>query len=39
MEVICLDTKAFYALVEEVVVRIKGKEQGHQKDNWIPKMS
>ncbi|MEM9856519.1 MAG: helix-turn-helix domain-containing protein [Bacteroidota bacterium] len=34
MEVICLETKAFYALVEEVVKRIRDKEQVRQ-DKWI----
>ncbi|MGD1892645.1 MAG: helix-turn-helix domain-containing protein [Cyclobacteriaceae bacterium] len=34
MEVICLETKAFYALVEEVVKRIRDKEQIRQ-DKWI----
>ena len=34
MEVICLETKAFYALVEEVVQRIRDKEQ-IQQDKWL----
>ncbi len=34
MEVICLETKAFYALVEEVVKRIRDKEQ-IQQDKWL----
>ena len=34
MEVICLETEAFYSLVEEVVKRIKEKENIEQ-DKWI----
>jgi len=34
MEVICLQDEAFYALVEEVVQRIKEK-QNIQEDKWI----
>jgi hypothetical protein len=34
MQVICLEEAAFYALVEEVVARIKEK-QGIQHDKWI----
>ena len=34
MEVICLETEAFYSLVEEVVKRIKDKEN-IEKDKWI----
>lgn len=34
MEVICLETKAFYALVEEVVKRIRNKEH-IQQDKWL----
>lgn len=34
MQVICLEEAAFYALVEEVVQRIKEK-QGIQHDKWI----
>lgn len=34
MEVICLQDEAFYALVEQVVQRIKEK-QGIKEDNWI----
>ncbi|WKN45414.1 helix-turn-helix domain-containing protein [Tunicatimonas pelagia] len=34
MEVICLETKAFYALVEEVVKRIQDNEQ-IQQDKWL----
>ena len=34
MEVICLEDEAFYALLEQVVQRIKGKE-GIQEDKWI----
>jgi Helix-turn-helix domain len=33
MDVICLEDKAFYALVEEVVERIK--EKSHQQDLWV----
>ncbi|WP_062054313.1 helix-turn-helix domain-containing protein [Aquimarina longa] len=35
MEVICLETEAFYALVDEVVDRLKEKNQGHTQDKWI----
>lgn len=34
MEVICLQDEAFYALIEEVVQRIKEK-QNIQEDKWI----
>ena len=34
MEVICLEDEAFYALLEQVVQRIKGKE-GIKEDKWI----
>ena len=34
MEVICLEDKAFYALIEEVVQRIKEKQNIHE-DKWI----
>jgi Helix-turn-helix domain len=34
MEVICLEEEAFYALVEQVVQRIKQKE-GIKDDRWI----
>lgn len=34
MEVICLQDEAFYALVDQVVQRIKEK-QGVQEDKWI----
>jgi len=34
MEVICLEEKAFYTLVEEVVSRLKEKHN-HQEDKWI----
>lgn len=34
MEVICLEEKAFYALVEEVVQRLK-KEHGEEKEKWL----
>lgn len=34
MEVICLEDEAFYALVEQVVLRIKEK-QGIKEDKWI----
>ncbi|MBL7821439.1 MAG: helix-turn-helix domain-containing protein [Saprospiraceae bacterium] len=34
MEVICLEDKAFYALIERVVQRIKDKE-GIKEDKWI----
>ena len=34
MEVICLETEAFYSLVEEVVKRIKDNENIEQ-DKWI----
>lgn len=35
MEVICLDSEAFYALIDEVVERVKETEKGHTKDKWI----
>ncbi|HUM47657.1 MAG TPA: helix-turn-helix domain-containing protein [Chitinophagales bacterium] len=34
MEVICLEDKAFYALIEEVVERLKEKG-GDNEDKWI----
>ena len=34
MEVICLETEAFYTLVEEVVKRLKD-NQSDQQDKWI----
>ncbi len=34
MEVICLEDEAFYALVDQVVLRIKEKE-GIKEDKWI----
>jgi hypothetical protein len=34
MEVICIEDEAFYALVEQVVLRIKEKE-GIKEDKWI----
>ncbi len=34
MEVICLEDKAFYALVEQVVSRLK-EQTGQEKDKWI----
>ena len=34
MEVICLEDEAFYALLEQVVLRIKGKD-GIKEDKWI----
>lgn len=34
MEVICLESEAFYSLVEEVVERIKEKEE-IKEDKWI----
>ncbi len=35
MEVICLDSKAFYALIDEVVGRMKKSGQDQIKDKWI----
>ncbi|WP_437373461.1 hypothetical protein [Maribacter litoralis] len=35
MEVICLETKAFYDLVEKVVKRIKGIESNEKHDKWV----
>lgn len=35
MEVICLETDAFYELVEEVVQRISEKSKAAQLDKWI----
>lgn len=35
MEVICLQSEAFYELVETVVKRIKLDTQGHVLDKWI----
>lgn len=34
MQVICLQEDAFYALVEEVVSRLKEK-QGNEKEKWV----
>ena len=34
MEVICLEEKAFYVLVEQVVARLKEK-QGAAKEGWV----
>jgi len=34
MEVICLETKAFYTLIEEVVGRLREKESADQ-EKWI----
>ncbi len=34
MEVICLETEAFYSLAEEVVKRMKD-EENIEKDKWI----
>lgn len=34
MEVICLEDAAFYALIEEVVARLKEKS-GNSEDKWI----
>jgi hypothetical protein len=34
MEVICLEDKAFYSLLEKVVERIKEKNE-HKEDKWI----
>lgn len=34
MEVICLEEKAFYALVEQVVERLR-KEHGEEKEKWL----
>lgn len=34
MEVICIDDKAFYALVETVVARLK-KDSDQKEDKWI----
>jgi hypothetical protein len=34
MEVICLQDEAFYALIEQVVARLKEKT-GQEKDKWI----
>lgn len=34
MEVICLQDEAFYALVEQVVARLKEKN-GHEQDKWV----
>jgi hypothetical protein len=35
MEVICLDTKAFYALVDEVIEHVKETQQDDKPDKWI----
>ncbi|AUD02171.1 helix-turn-helix domain-containing protein [Spirosoma pollinicola] len=34
MQVICLEDKAFYALIDEVVARLKEK-QGQELDKWV----
>lgn len=34
LEIICLESPAFYALVEEVVDRLK-KDEGNEQDKWI----
>ncbi|MGA0556800.1 helix-turn-helix domain-containing protein [Larkinella sp. VNQ87] len=34
MQVICLEEEAFYALVEQVVARLK-ERNGQEKDKWI----
>ena len=34
MEVICLETEAFYSLVEEVVKRLKDNDSDHH-DKWL----
>ncbi len=34
LEIICLESPAFYALVEEVVDRLK-KDEGSEQDKWI----
>ena len=35
MQVICLEEPAFYALIEEVVKRLKAIEQKKQEEKWI----
>ena len=35
MEVICLDAKAFYALVDEVVEHVKDAHSEAKEDKWI----
>jgi len=35
MEVICLETKAFYDLVDKVVKRMKGIESNEKRDKWV----
>ncbi|WP_075342496.1 helix-turn-helix domain-containing protein [Tenacibaculum agarivorans] len=35
MEVICLEDKAFYALIDEVVERIQEQNPDHKLDKWI----
>lgn len=35
MEVICLETKAFYDLVDKVVKRMKGIENNETLDKWV----
>lgn len=35
MEVICLQDEAFYALIEEVVTRLKRDHAESEKDKWI----
>ncbi len=35
MEVICLETKAFYDLVDKVVKRMKGIERNEKQDKWV----
>jgi hypothetical protein len=34
MEIICMEEEAFYALIEQVVQRVKA-SQGPQEDRWI----
>lgn len=35
MEVICLESEAFFELVDQVVEKIKSKHQDHPHDKWI----
>ena len=35
MEVICIETDAFYELVEQVLQRVKKKDQKQAEDKWI----
>jgi len=35
MEVICLETKAFYDLVDKVVSRMKGIKDNKTQDKWV----